>query len=251
MTNSEEKAAAPSLRTLERGLDVLDCFCQGETKMSLTEIAARIQLQPSTTSRILATLEKRNYILRERETKKYLMGTQLLCLLRQSAESLDLNRIAAPYMRRFFEKYNESVTLYVVRDGHRVCIDRIETTHGLRRVVNIGDRLPLTRGASGKVLLAWLPERQKKEIWAADPVVSLPELEQIVRQGYAFSAGEREEGVGAVSAPIFDAVGQVVASLAIAGPTVRLTKKKLEGMIPMLLKTAAEISQALGYKKES
>lgn len=245
----DAKNDSPSVRALERGLDVLDCFCQGETKLSLTEIAARINLNPSTATRILATLEKRNYLTRNSETKKYQLGSQILCLITPSTQSFDLSSVAAPYMRELFEAYNESVTLYVVNDNYRVCVARIETTHALRRVVNIGDRLPLTRGASGKVLLAWLPEDRRKAIWSADPVILCEELDKIRYQGYSISVSEREEGVAAVSAPIFDASNQVVAALAIAGPTARLTYDKLESMVPSVVQKAQDISRALGYKK--
>ena len=237
-----------SLRTLERGLDVLDCFGHSETKLSLTEIATRINLTPSTVTRILATLEKRNYLVRDSETKKYQLSRRFGSLAASSGQSFDIRIIAAPYLRRLYDLYNESVSLYVLLDGQRVCIDRIETTHGLRRVINIGDRLSLTRGASGKVLLAWLPEEQRKVIWLTDPAVPFKEFDQIRMQGFATSISERDEGVAAVSAPIFDSQEQMVAAVAIAIPTVRLTKETIPQMIPSVMEAAKEISKALGYK---
>lgn len=244
----EIESSVPSLRTLERGLDVLDCFGRGEARLSLTEIAARINLNPSTATRILATLEKRKYIIRNSETKKYQLGPQILCLIPPSVRSFELTNVAPPYMKQLFDLFNESVTLYVLLDGQRVCVDRIETSHALRRVVNIGDRLSLTRGASGKILLASLPEDLKQTIWSADPAIPFDELAQIQKQGYAISTGEREEGVTAIAAPIFDANNKVIAALAIAGPTIRLTKAVRERMLPSVIQTAKDISHALGQK---
>ncbi len=244
----DAKNEVPSLRTLERGLDVLDCFCQGETKLSLTEIAARVRLNPSTASRILSTLEKKHYISRNGETKKYQLGSQILCLISPAAQTFELSSVARPHMRSLFELYNESITLYIALNGQRVCIDRIETTHSLRRVVNIGDRFSLTRGASGKVFLAWMPEEQRKALWNADPLIPYDEFGQIKRQGYAISIGERERGVAAIAAPIFSAGSQIVAALSMAGPTVRLTHGVIEQMIPSVVQTANAISKALGYK---
>ncbi len=238
-----------SLRTLERGLDVLDCFGHSETKLSLTEIATRINLTPSTVTRILATLEKRNYLVRDSETKKYQLSGRFGSLAASSGQSFDIRIIAAPYLKRLYDLYNESVTLYILLDGQRVCIDRIETTHGLRRVINIGDRLSLTRGASGKVLLAWLPEEQRKVIWLTDPIVPFEEFDQIRKQGFATSMSERDEGVAAVSAPIFDSSEQMVAAVAIAIPTVRLTEETMQKMIPSVIQTSNELSKALGYRK--
>lgn len=249
MPDTNNANSANSLRTLERGLDVLDCFGHSETKLSLTEIAARINLTPSTASRILSTLEKRNYLVRDSETKKYQLSGRFGALAASSVQSFDIRIIAAPYLKRLYDLYNESVTLYICLDGQRVCIDRIETTHGLRRVINIGDRLSLTRGASGKVLLAWLPEEQRKVIWLTDPAVPFAEFDQIRLQGFATSMSERDEGVAAVSVPIFDAQAQMVAAVAIAIPTVRVTEETIPRMIPSVVETAREISKALGYKK--
>ena len=244
----DDKQTTTSLRTLERGLDVLDCFCQGVTRLSLTEIAAKTGLNPSTAFRILATLENRNYISRSAETKKYHLGSQILRLFPPSLESFDLRSIAAPYLQQLNNQSTESVSLYVVLDSHRVCLDRIETSHPLRRVIHIGDRLPLTRGAAGKVLLAWLPADEKAAFLTKDPSVSIEELETIKRQNVSVSIGEREAGVAAIATPIFDANGQVVAALSMSGPTVRFTPEFVDSMIPLTIETGKQISQALGYQ---
>ena len=105
--NPDEKQTPASLRTLERGLDVLDCFCQGSSKLSLTEVAALTGLNPSTAHRIFATLEKRNYLKRDPETKKYQLGPQLFRLFLPSLEASDLRSIAKPHMQRLFDACNE------------------------------------------------------------------------------------------------------------------------------------------------
>lgn len=240
-------STAPGLRTLERGLDVLDLFCHGANRLSLTEIAAQINLTPSTTSRILYTLQMRGYLSRDEETKKFVIGSQALRLTTSSFRTFDLRKIAAPILHKLHEKYNESLSLYIVLDGHRVCIDRIETTHALRHVVNIGDRLPLTRGAGGKVLLAWMPEKERTDILAADSSISASELETIRKQGYALSLGERDPGVSAVAAPVFDASGRLQCALALAGPFSRLSRSDLEKMTPDIVNAANQISAALGH----
>lgn len=247
----EAKPGTPSLRTLERGLDVLDSFCQGTAELSLTEIAAKINLTPSTALRILSTLERRHYLSRDKETKKYQLGEQVLQLRLHSASAFDLNRIAAPYMRRFFELFNESVTLFVAAENQRLCVERIETTHALRHVVHIGDRLPLTRGAGGKALLAYLPIKLQQSLIHDDPALTSAELVDIRRLGYAKSFGERDAGVAAIAAPIFDAQGNIAASLASAGPTARMSAQRLEQMLPHLIQAADDVSRALGYKNNT
>lgn len=246
----DSKQSVVALRTLERGLDVLDCFCHGTTNLSLTEISSRIGLNPSTTSRILSTLEMRNYITRNSETRKYQLGSQVLSLSVPSVESSDLRSIAAPHMQTLYNLCNESVSLYVVLDGWRVVLDRIETTHPLRRVINIGDRLSLSKGAGGKVLLAWMTAAEKVQ-HGFDSLELAEELERCRSQGFSVSLGEREVGVGAIAAPIFAANGQVIAALGLSGPTVRFTYDFISKMIPHVKVTAELISTDLGYRAEA
>ncbi|SFM12955.1 IclR family transcriptional regulator [Pelosinus propionicus] len=246
----DDKQGTTSLRTLERGLDILDCFCHSNTKLSLSELAATTGLNPSTAFRILATLEKRNYINRNPETKKYQLGSQFYCLFSPSLDSLDLRTIAAPHLQHLFSLSNESVCLYVVLDNHRVCLDRIETTHPLRRVIHVGDRLSLTKGAGGKVLLAWMTENQRQKYGITDSSLSPNELDIIKQKGFSSSLAEREEGVAAIAAPIFNANEEIIAALSMSGPTVRFTQEVIGKMIPLVIKTANDISLDLGYKNK-
>ena len=242
-------ANSAGLRTLERGLDILDIFSQGATKLTLTEIAAKINLSPSTASRLLNTLLNRGYLSRDAETKKYVIGAQALRLNVSSFRTFDLRPLAAPIIRRLAEQYNESITLYAVLDGQRVCIDRVETTHALRHVVNVGDRLPLDRGAGGKVLLAWLSAEERKTLGSIVEKVPAAELAQIRKQGYAISMGERDQGVGAIAAPVFDAEGRIQCSLSLSAPLVRLDRKGFERVAPDIVEAAFQISAGLGYVK--
>jgi len=244
----DDKQGTTSLRTLERGLDILDCFHHSTTQLSLTELAAITGLNASTVFRILATLEKRNYVNRNPITKRYQLGSQIFCLFSPSSDSLDLRTIAAPHLQHLYSLSNESVCLYVVLDKHRVCLDRIETTHPLRRVIHVGDRLSLTKGAGGKVLLAWMSEKEQQDNGLLDYAMATEELSKIRHCGFAVSIGEREEGVAAIAAPLFNANGQIIAALSMSGPTVRLTQQLIEQMIPLVVKTAKDISLALGYR---
>jgi IclR family transcriptional regulator, KDG regulon repressor len=249
--SADEKQKPVSLRTLERGLDVLDCFCQGPSKLSLTEVTALTGLNPSTAYRIFATLEKRNYLKRDPETRKYQLGPQLIRLFLPSLDASDLRSIARPHMQKLFDSCNESVSLFVALGEYRLCLERIETTHALRRVINIGERLPINRGAGGKALLAWMPQQQLRQLSEDGLVLPLDELEPIRHRGYAVSTGEREKGVAAIAAPIFDASGQLIASLSISAPEIRFVPDVLETTIPLVVQAAEQISSALGFRQSN
>jgi Transcriptional regulator len=235
-----------SVRSVLRALDILDAFARGQPEMNLTEIARAIGLSMSTTSRLVATLEKRGYLARSAETQRYALGPKIAQLGVLDRSNLDLRKIALPFMQALNQVYDEGVSLYLLQGDERVCIERIESHQALRRVINIGDRHPLTRGAAGRVLLAFLPKEKQAELLARDPFTTEDALGELRHAGYAVSLGEREEGVSSIAAPILDARGSVIAALAMSGPSVRFEGPGFSDRVAKVKKHAESISAAMG-----
>ena len=231
-----------SLRTLERGLDVLDCFTKESLNLSLTEITEITGLNPSTAFRILTTLEKRDYLKRDQETKKYKLGDQILSLHHISISESDLISIAKPYMQELFDRCQESVSIYLPIGENRLCLERIETKHMLGRVINVGESLPINKGAGGKALLAWLSKKDLNLLSKKGLEISEEELKEIRKKGYAISFGEREPGVVAIAAPIFNSKNELVAALSVAAPEVRFGDDVIEKLIPLIKEGAKKIT---------
>lgn len=234
------------VRSIERALDIIDCFEPGRLELSLTDIATSIQLSMSTTSRIVATLEKRSYLSRNLDTQRYTLGTRIAQIGALGLSNLELRRVALPFMRDLNALYNEGISLYVIREHERICVERVESTMPLRRVINVGDRHPLTRGAAGRVLLAYLPFEERESLLLQDPFTTEESLEELRHSGYAVSLSEREEGVSSISAPIHDARSEVIAALAMTGPSVRFEGSGFSDKIAKVKRTAELVSKAMG-----
>jgi IclR family transcriptional regulator, KDG regulon repressor len=234
------------VRAIERALDILDCFEPGKLELTLTDIAARIGLSMSTTSRIAATLEKRSFLSRNPDTQRYSLGSRIAQIGALGLSNMELRRVALPFMRDLNAMYNEGVSLYVIHEDERICVERVESTLPLRRVVNVGDRHPLTRGAAGRVLLAYLPKEKRESILSKDAFTTEEALEELRHSGYTVSLGEREDGVSSIAAPIEDARCEVVAALSMSGPSVRFEGSGFSDKIARVKKTAELISKALG-----
>jgi DNA-binding IclR family transcriptional regulator len=237
-----------SVRAVERALDILDCFAPGQLELSLTDLAKRINLAMSTTSRLVSTLEKRNYLSRNRDSQRYGLGPRIAQIGALGFSSADIRKVALPYMRDLNRIYDEGVSLYVVQDRERICIERVESSRPLRRVINVGDRNLLTRGAAGRILLAWLPEDRRAELLGNDPFTNEEALAELRRNGYTVSLGEREEGVASIAAPVQDARREVVAALAMSGPSVRFEGPGFDDKVAKVKKCADLISEALGRR---
>ena len=233
------------IRVIDRVVDILKCFRQETPGLTLAEITQMANLPKATAFRIISTLES-NRFLTKGEDQKYYLGSEIARLGSLCYHTLDVRRIALPYMNLLRDLYNESVSLYVVEGNERVCVERVESTHTLRRVINVGDHRPLTRGSSGKTLLAYLPEEEIKHIVAAstDSGITMEQLMKIREKGYTINRGTA--GTTSMAAPIFDARKRVVAVLSTSGPSERFPQEDLEERAGTLVSFTQKISQELG-----
>lgn len=135
-----------------QGLELLNCFDEEHLTLSLTDFSNITGLSVSTISRILQTLVKMGYLNREVD-RKYTLGHQVFRLMGILSNSSNLRATARPILQNLRDIFNETASLYVVRDDMRVCLESVESTQALHRAVSVGEMLPLYRGAVGYVLL--------------------------------------------------------------------------------------------------
>ncbi|ALS30047.1 IclR family transcriptional regulator [Paenibacillus cisolokensis] len=236
-----------TVRAVERALDILLCFTT-DNEWGMAEIAERVGLHKSTVHRMLATLENRGFVERDRVTDRYRLGIKIWELSAMLSRSDDPAVIWLPEMERLRDLLGETVSLYV-RDGmERIRIQAVQSNQAVRRVAPVGARLPLYVGASSKVLNAYADPAELEAIMSADSWPAsidrnqyLQQLADIREAGYATSVEEREAGVAAVSAPIFDRTGKLVAALSVSGPASRLTMEKMREHAPLIMETAGRM----------
>lgn len=236
-----------AVRSVERALDILLCFTD-KSELSLTEISARVELNKSTVFRLLASLERKGFLMRDPDNEKYHLGFRLWELSANLTRVDDPGIMLLPDMERLRDVLEETVSLYV-RDGReRVRIQAVESKQTIRRVAPIGARLPLTVGASSKILVAYAdPETQEAILSDSDWPTSIEkqsfmlQLLQIQQLGYASSVEEREAGTAAISAPVKNKAGKLVAALSVSGPTSRLTTEKMQEFTPVLMDFAGRM----------
>lgn len=244
------------VRAVERAADIL--ICLGKAELNLSEIAREVGLNKATVFRMLVSLERKGFVAKDTDTGKYsldwgLMGTFSRALYRDQG----LVKSAYPYMETLWKQTEETITLYIRKDFERLCIAELPSPHPLKYTVGIGVTVPLHAGSPGKLLLAYMPSDEIAEVLEKIELVALTkrtitsrekllqELAVIRRQGWATSFGERIEGVSSLSVPVKDRENNIVASLNILGPFVRLGEKRLMGYLDMLKEVGRSISNRL------
>ncbi|WP_042201481.1 IclR family transcriptional regulator [Paenibacillus camerounensis] len=241
-----------TVRAVERALDILLCFTQ-ESDLSLTEIAGKISLHKSTVHRLLTTLEEKGFLLRNEGTDKYRLGIRIWELSTHLPTLDEPAVLLLPAMERLRDRLGETVSLYLRDDLERVRIQAVQSHQAIRRVAQIGARLPLSVGASSKVLAAYAPSEIQVRLLAdpswpesVDRSLYLEQLREITRRGYATSFEEREPGAAAVAVPIVGRTGKVAAALSLSGPVSRLSQETLQQYAVILAENAAEMGLMIG-----
>ena len=130
----------------------------------------------------------------------------------------------------------ETASFYV-RDGdERVCLFRENSSQTIRHHVDVGDRLPMNKGAAGLVLLAWSGETGEL-------------FERIRHDGVALSLGDRDPDAAAISAPLFDAHDKLLGALTISGLRSRFTSEAIQRFRDVLLQDVTRLEQEFGRRR--
>ncbi len=247
------------LHTLDRALALLNAFDRQHPEWGVTELAHYLQMPKSVVQKTLATFARHGFVHQEPRRRRYRLGPRLLSLARLAQP--ELARIADPHMVELAAATGETVKLTIV-DGHKTVIAHaVESTHSLRMTGRVGERHDLHRGASNKVLAAFLPWETVLAALAAalpagDPLLAdasglRRDLEAIAGQGYAVSHGEVEQGVTSVSVPVRGPSGEVEASLSVIGPSLRVAGDGWMKWLELLQAARAAVERELGWSGDA
>ena len=245
------------IRSVERAISVLFHVCQSDAPIGLSEISRGIGLDKATTLRLLITLGNDDLVQQDPVTRRYIPGPNVSRL--SNFWRRDLRTVSRPYLEALMDKVQENVVLIAPRGMEKVCIETLDPPHELCMFTTIGSAVPIYRGASGRILMAFMPPERSLEIInqtglqpmtpksLTDNSKYLRLLRDIRRRGFALSSNDAVMDCSAVAAPIFDKEGQVIASVTVRGPSSRMNKQKQAAIVPLLLNTTKSICRELGY----
>jgi DNA-binding IclR family transcriptional regulator len=234
---------------------VVDALAEADDELGTNELARRTGINPSTVSRLLATLAADGIVEHRQESGRYRLGPRLLQLGNIVLGRLDLRRIAAPHLRALVETTGETATISVAGEHDAVTVDFLQGPGSLQAVAHIGRPSIAHATATGKVLLAFgdraLPPAGRLQGYTPRTIVQrgalAAELERVRKRGHAYNFGEREADLHAIAAPVFGAHGELAAIIGVQGPASRFGRKAMEAGVSPLCAHAAELSRELGY----
>jgi IclR family transcriptional regulator, pca regulon regulatory protein len=248
-----------SSQSLERGLAILGAFTPDRPALGISELAQRLGLTRSTTHRYVTTLAKLRYLDQDEATRKYRLGIRVLDLGFSVLGSLGLREIAAPHLQRLTAATGHTANLAIRDDTDVILIDRIRGRpsryHHLEFSLHVGSRIPAYCSATGKALLAFLPQPDLNELLdridlsprgprtVASRATLITELGQVRRSGIALNDEELDSGLRSIAVPIRSRSGPVVAAINLAFPWSPVAMSELADQFgPLLQGTARQIS---------
>jgi IclR family acetate operon transcriptional repressor len=257
-TPSKPGVATVQVQSLTRGLSLLEALARAEGGLTLTDLAQRVQLAPSTAHRLLATLEKMGYVYQGGEMGRWYIGLQAFTVGTSFLANRDFVAQSHPYMRRLMEQSGETANLGIIDGTEAVFIDQVQCREMMRTIVKLGSRVPLHASGVGKAIFAALPDDQ---IDAILKVKGLPRITantitspetmwasvRVIRQrGWSFDDEEHALGTRCVAAPIYDEHADVLGAISLAGPSSRLPDERIKQLGPVVAHTAEELTHRLG-----
>lgn len=225
--------------------------------MSVQQIADELNIHKSSASRLVKTLERHHFVVRNQGLIK--PGYGILNLAYKIQDNLDIRKIAEDYMEMLRQKTEGTIHLAVLDNTEIVYIDKKDSPLPVRMYSQIGKRSPVYCTGVGKAILAFKGEREKKLIidqlelkrYTENTITSktelLDELDTIRSQRFAIDNKEHENEIICIAAPIFNFEQKVVASLSIAFTTTQSSLDDLYAHKQLLLNTTSEISKKMGF----
>jgi DNA-binding IclR family transcriptional regulator len=249
----------PGTQAVLRAIALLKAFTQASPELNLSQLSKLVNLNRTTTYRLLKALESEGLVVRNPETDAYRLGPEAIVIGMRALESNDLRSVSRKELELLAEQTRETATLEVLRKDRVLILDEIPGSYFVGATPSVDTLWPVHATSTGKAILAYLTEDERRaaltlplEQFTDNTITSLDalaqEFEQIRSQGYAIGNEELEVGFSAVSAPIRDHAGRVAGAISIGGPSSRLTEARLHEIAPLVVDAANRISAALGAR---
>jgi len=248
-----------NITALQRGLSLLQLFSESPQGLTAKQVAGRSRLPVSTVHRFLANLEGAGFLNCGGDSV-YHLGIACFALGQAALGQLDIRLVSLPYLRELNRQTRETIHLTIRHGLSAVYLEKLDSPEQLRIHSRIGAAVPLYCTAVGKVMLAYMPDDERKKVLpqlalkrlTPNTVGNLQELEaelsRVRKNGYACDLEEHEPHIRCVAAPIWDNAGAVNASLSITAPVVRMAVTRLRQLAPLIQTAGLQISRELGYR---
>jgi len=251
-------------KAVTRALRIAGTFTDAHPEWSLAALARELGLSKPTTLRLLGALEREGMVVRHDASGAYRLGPAAIELGARAQRANGIAAAARPELATLTRATGETSSIEILSGDETVILDEVQGGHLIGTSPAVGTRWPAHAASTGKVLLAAALEQDPavirqmtrrtggrlrrltpRTIGTAARLTT--ELVRVSQQGYATAIGELELGYVAISAPVRNHEGTVVAAVSLGGPSARCTRTRLPHLVKLVRETAARVSRRLGF----
>lgn len=249
------------VKSADRVLTLASVLAGSAKGLTFTELWGHLKIPKSSLHQLLTTLVKRRFITYSELGQTYTLGPKFWELAMGYLRRFDVVQVGWPYLEELGRLTQETVQMGVLDHADVVYLAKIESSHPIQLVSNVGARLPAYATGIGKALLARLSQAQVDALYPEETLYqftpyTLPtrdalrhDLERARLEGYARDQGEYSSHVRCVAAPIVDYSGSAVAAVSVSIPVERYTEQRKDEIVTVLQECVAKVSQHLGAEQ--
>ena len=256
--NVDDKYKVPGL---ERGLRIIEMLNDRPEGMSMNELSNKLGIPTNSVYRILATLERGNYVRKRSGGSLYELTSKLLSMSSPVTGTPSFVESSLAQMRALRDETKESVLCGTLLGEEGVVLEQVEGLHSFSFRICPGLRFPLHTAAPGKLFLAHMAEAERETLLArldfkkftkhtlTTQSALLKEVQQAKIDGFALDREEEMVGQVCVAAPVFNRSGRILGAIWMVAPTSRVSHQDLPVLGETVRTYADAISLGFGYSK--
>lgn len=246
---------------VEQASKILLCLAQDQfDKKTLTDICKHVGIHKSKAYSILNTLRHFSFVEKDLKNKTYSLGPGLLFLSSKILNKLDLRNAVTPFLQKLSRETNSTALLCMVVDQYTFVVAKDEGVQDIGVTIKLGHRFPLTWGAHGRAITAFLPDSEKNRILSGKKLYYHgnpsnfdrnrleKELIRCRQSGFAVDLGEMKTGIHAVASPVFGPSRKLFGSIVVMGT---FSRQLLERYGSQVSKIARSFSETIGGTLET
>lgn len=252
--------STPSVKSLEKALGILEAFSFEKSELGISDLSEKVGLTPSTVCRLVKTLVKKGYLIKNSNNQKYRISLKVLNFASVIYKQLDIKDVAVDIMRKTRDNLKETIYIDLIDNEERVCVLSVPGTQALSRTVPVGQRSPFYAGADSRMLLASLDrnlaysyiEHVIFKKFATNTIKSKQKLHELNKKcremNLAISINEFTQGSAGIAIPVRDFSQKVAAVLCLAFHEKKAVAETFKYYSDTLKQAALSISSCLGYQ---
>lgn len=247
------------IQSIQRAFDIINCFTEFETSLSINEISEKLSLHVNTTRGIINTLVFNGYLIHDTTENKYSLGFIFIPKAELvSSNSVDnIKDIVQPYLIEIANKHHVSARLQLVsRHNNIFTVDTVNPESSRYILLTRMDTtFPLNATSSGKLYLYYSGDKEKEtyleslnetdhvsytEKTILDRKGLEKELKFIKENGYSFEDEEVSLGICSIAVPLFNNKDTFIGTISITAMNA-IIEKAYEEVLHDMKKASKDI----------